>query len=238
MKKAIIIGLVLIMISIASAQVYNYASVQPGKVLNVIPGGEVTTKLLFYNYYGDAITHISLFPISIPEGWVLEIDPAVHNDTFDVSGELVTVSENLFVSPEEAYPEKRVEEGYEYLEVAGVDGYVRAKVVNIVIRVPEDAEVREVFDVKIGSRAAWLGLQSGTISVKQERGFSYQVKIVPEEEYIRFVEPTGFSVLGFVQENTVIILIFTLIILSITMFYMAFMLKKKGKIASKRRKKK
>ncbi len=229
MKKLIMIGLALIMISAAGAQVYNYASVQPGKVLNVIPGGEVTTKLLFYNYYGDAITHISLFPISIPDGWILEIIPSVHNDTFDVSGELVTVSENLFVAPEEAYLEKMVEEGYEYLEVAGVDGYVRAKVVNVIIKVPEDAEVREVFDVKIGSRAAWLGLRSGTISVKQERGFSYQVKIVPEEEYIRFVEPTGFSVLDFVQEKAVLILIFTLIILSITMSYMVFLLKKKRK---------
>jgi len=39
---------------------YNFGSAQGAKEFTVSPGEEITTKLFFYNIYGNRITHIIL----------------------------------------------------------------------------------------------------------------------------------------------------------------------------------
>ncbi|MFA5405757.1 MAG: hypothetical protein WC307_00130 [Candidatus Nanoarchaeia archaeon] len=237
MKRFLSSGLaVLLLIAVANATVYNYASVQPDKSFSVIGGQEVNTRLYFYNYYGDTITHISLFPINVPDGWVVEITPSLNNDTFDVSGQEVIVEENLFVAPEEAYSNRVVEDGYEYIQVAGIDGYVKAKVVNVRITVPEDVDVGDVSSIKIGSSAAWLSLSEGTVNLNQERSFNFALRVVPEDEYIVYVgDNTGFSIIGFFQDNGIVILSITLVSLSVAMLYMMFLLKNKKDVVNKKK---
>ena len=171
MKKITIAIIFALMISTAFAQNFNYASVQLEHNLNIIPGGEIETKILFYNYYGDVNTHVLLSTLTIPDGWKINLSPKTKVDTFDISGLYVNVTENFFVTPETSYEEKKIEEGYEYIEVTGIDGFVRAKVLTITLTAPKTVKIRQSYNISLGSSATWLSTRSATVSMIQERSF-------------------------------------------------------------------
>jgi len=185
MKKFLFFFLVLIfLIGIVNAQEeakYNFGSAQSAKELNIAPGGEATTKLYYYNIYGNRITHISLSVAEVPKNWIISIEPALHKTTVSVSGVPTTVEENLFVEPPSDVAESiptNVPEGIEY--ISSPVGFVGAKPVKIKIKVPPDEKLGAVANVRIDAVAAWLG-QTGTAAITQGRSFEYKVTVVSKE---------------------------------------------------------
>ena len=186
MKNFLFFFLVLIfLIGVVNAQEeeakYNFGSAQSAKELTIAPGGEVTTKLYFYNIYGNRITHISLSVGEAPENWDITIEPALHETTVSVSGVPTTVEENLFVEPgsdvAESIPDD-VPEGVEY--ISSPVGFVGAKPVLIKIKVPSDEKLGTAANVRIDGIASWLG-QTGTAAITQGRSFEYTVTVASAE---------------------------------------------------------
>ncbi len=139
---------------------YNFASVQGASSLGVIPGGEVSGVIRFYNVDGNRITHIALELAQAPDGWEVEI-----------------VTENLHAEPTELSPEpiEDVPDGMVCLTV-GNRGYALAKVATVIVRVPESEEVGTEGDIKITAVASWLG-QTGAATISQTRDFDFTVKL-------------------------------------------------------------
>lgn len=155
---------------------YNFGTMQAAKELNVNPGGEITTKLYFYNIYGNRATHIKLEVGESPQDWQIELNPSVKSVDYDVSGIITSVDENLYVEPSEAVDEIPLDipEGIEY--ISSSVGYVGANFVEIKIKVPENEEYGS-YDLRIDASAFWLG-QQGTAEIQQSRSFDYKINIV------------------------------------------------------------
>jgi len=182
-KHLIIIPILLISLSIALAQEqpkYNFGSMQPVKELTIAPGDTVTTKLYFYNIYGNRITHISLFASEAPEDWDISFNPSLHETSVRVSGIETEIEENIYVEPSEAVEEipEDIPEGIEY--ISSSVGYIGAKPIEITISVPEDEELGSTHDITISASAEWLG-QSGAVEIKQSRDFDLAVKVLSKE---------------------------------------------------------
>ena len=181
MKKVIIISLfaIFLSISLVAAQEdakYNFGSAQADKELKTNPGGEIITKLYFYNIYGNRITHIKLEVSEFPENWIITLTPEAHDADVDVSGILTTINENLYVEISEAVDEipENVPEGIEY--ISSSVGYIGADPVEIKIKVPE-SEKYGTYDLRIDASAFWLG-QEGTAEIQQSRSFDYKIDLV------------------------------------------------------------
>ena len=161
---------------------YNFASAQGGKGIAVTPGSEGKGVIYFYNIDGNRITHITLEVSQVPEDWDVEIDPPMHDMQVEVSGRVVTVTENLYVEPSEALTEEPTEvpEGMVSITIP-TRGYVLAKAVYIIVRVPEDEEVGTTGDIIVSAEAFWLG-QTGAAAVKQARDFEFSVEVISGEE--------------------------------------------------------
>ncbi len=130
---------------------------------------------------GNRITHISLEVSNAPDDWIVEIDPPQHDIQVNVSGRIVTVTENLYVEPSQAVAQEpeEVPEGMVYIKMGNV-GYVLAKVVHIVVRVPETVEIGSQGDILIAAEAQWLG-QTGAAAIKQAREFKFFVEVTSEQ---------------------------------------------------------
>ena len=186
MKTFFFFFLVLIfLIGIVNAQEeepkYNFGSAQGAKELTISPGSEATTKLYFYNIYGNRITHISLSVAEAPKNWDITIEPALHETTVSVSGVPKTIEENLFVEPPSDVAESipaNIPEGIEY--ISSPVGFVGAKPVKIKIKVPSDEKLGIVTNIRIDATAAWLG-QTGTAAITQGRSFEYKVTVLSKE---------------------------------------------------------
>ena len=186
MKKIIIIGLfaIFLSISLVAAQEdakYNFGSAQADKELKVNPGGEIITKLFFYNIYGNRITHINLEVSDFPENWIISLTPEAHDADVNVSGVITTVNENLYVEISEAFDEipENVPEGIEYISSSVV--YIGANPVEIKIKVPENEKFGS-YTLRIDASAFWLG-QEGTAEIQQSRSFDYKIDLVSEIFY-------------------------------------------------------
>ena len=173
-------ALLLVSASLVSAQdeaKYNFASAQGNKQLKVIPGGAVEGVIYFYNIEGNRITHISLEISKAPDDWIVEIDPPQHEIQVNVSGKIVTVTENLHVEPSQAVAQEpeEVPEGMVYIKLGDL-GYALAKAVHIVVQVPETVEIGTQGDILIAAEAEWLG-QTGAAAIKQAREFEFFVEV-------------------------------------------------------------
>lgn len=152
---------------------YNFGTMQAGKSFSVQPGQEITTKLYFYNIYGNRPTHIKLSVIEKPENWQVEIIPDVAKKEYDVSGQKVSVDENLVVYPSNATETAGTNtETIEYIQSSV--GYIASNFVTIKIKVPENEKIGVSKNIKINGIASWLG-QTGNIALNQERDFDYSV---------------------------------------------------------------
>ena len=168
---------------------YNFGSAQADKELKTNPGGEITTKLYFYNIYGNRITHIKLEVSEFPENWIISLTPETHDAEVDISGILTTINENLYVEPSSDVVEeipKNVPEGIEY--ISSSVGYIGAKPVEIKIKVPENENYGS-YNLRIDASAFWLG-QQGTAEIQQSRSFDYKINLVSEIFYEKPVEKT------------------------------------------------
>ena len=160
---------------------YNFGSAQADKQLKANPGGEISTKLYFYNIYGNRITHIKLEVLEYPENWIISLTPETHDTDVDISGILTTINENLYVEISEAVDEipENVPEGIVY--ISSSVGYIGAKPVEIKIKVPENEKYGS-YKLIIDASAFWLG-QQGTAEIQQSRSFEYKIDLVSEIFY-------------------------------------------------------
>jgi len=186
MKKVILISLfaIFLSISLVAAQEevkYNFGSAQADKELKTSPGEEISTKLYFYNIFGNRITHVKLEVSNFPENWIISLTPEAHDASVDISGVITTVNENLYVEISEAVDEvpKNVPEGIEY--ISSSVGYIGANPVEIKIKVPENANFGS-YNLRIDASAFWLG-QEGTAEIQQSRSFDYKIDLVSEDFY-------------------------------------------------------
>jgi hypothetical protein len=172
---------------------YNLASAQGNKDLKVIPAGEATGVIYFYNIDGNRITHISLEVSQAPSDWQVEIQPPIGEIQVEIGGMIVTVTENLHVEPSEVLPQE-VEDVPEDMVCITVPnrGYALAKAANIIVRVPESEEIGTKADITVSAVAEWLG-QTGAATIKQDRDFDFSIEVVSEmpggEE--RIIEENG-----------------------------------------------
>lgn len=160
---------------------YNFGSAQADKELKANPGGEINTKLYFYNIYGNRITHVKLEVSEFPENWIISLTPDAHDSEVDISGIITTINENLYVETSEAVDEipKNVPEGIEY--ISSSVGFIGAKPVEIKIKVPENENYGS-YNLRIDASAFWLG-QEGTAEIQQSRSFDYKIDLVSEIFY-------------------------------------------------------
>ncbi len=186
----IIIFLVSLVIAQEQAK-YNFGTMQAAKELNVNPGGEISTKLYFYNIYGNRATHIKLEIIEAPENWQIELSPSIKSVDYDIAGTITTVEENLYVEPSETVDEipSFVPEGIEY--ISSSVGYIGANPVEIKIIIPSDEEYGS-YDLRVDASAFWLG-QEGSVAIQQSRSFDYKINVVSDIFYEKPVteEPEG-----------------------------------------------
>ena len=165
---------------------YNFGSAQADKELNLNPGEEITTKLYFYNVFGNRATHIKLEVIESPENWQIELNPSVRNVSYDVAGTITIVEENLYIEVSKAVDEipSVIPGGIEY--ITSSVGYIGANPVEIKIKVPS-GEAYGTYDLRIDASAFWLG-QEGTAEIQQSRDFNYKVNVVSTRFYEKPLE--------------------------------------------------
>ena len=186
MKKILVsLFIVIFLVSLVIAQEeqakYNFGTMQAAKELNVNPGGEITTKLYFYNVYGNRATHLKLEIGENPQDWQIELNPSVKSVDYDVSGTITTVEENLYVEVSEAVDEIPLDipEGIEY--ISSSVGYVGANPIEIKIKIPENEEYG-TYNLRIDASAFWLG-QLGSVAIQQARSFDYKINVVSDVFY-------------------------------------------------------
>jgi hypothetical protein len=190
--------MLLVLASAALAQEpakYNFASTQGSKEIKVSPGGGGNGVIYFYNIDGNRITHVTLEVSQAPDGWPVEIQPPLAETQVEINGQVVNVTENLYVEPTEVLSEavKDTPPGTVCISVPN-RGYALAKEADIIVTVPDTAKVGDTGAVTVSATARWLG-QSGAAAVSQERDFDFTVQVVSGT--------TGFEekVLGKTESN-------------------------------------
>jgi hypothetical protein len=170
---------------------YNFGTMQEETGINIEPGETYTTKIYVYNIYGNRITHVTFTVTQAPQDWDIVLEPEVHTITTNISGELVTVEENLYAEPTSPVGEipESVPEGMEYLQAGGVEGYIPAKVLKVTIKVPESAPLGKTYTITVNAKATWLG-QGGMVVLSQDRNFDFTVKTVTRKFTEEIVKET------------------------------------------------
>ncbi len=117
------------------------------------PGQEVLATWNFYNLYGDRITHISVSKIQGPD-WEIRYEPSLHEESYEVSGVIEKISENVGVEKSSVVLEipANPPEGMDYVKHPNQEGYIPVRPVKIYITIPDDTELWEdykfVFEAK------------------------------------------------------------------------------------------
>ncbi len=176
-----IIFFILAPIAIAEeAPKYNFATTQANPTITIQPGDTISVPAIyFFNIYGNRITHVSLSLTSFPKGWDVKLEPELHQVQVNVSGTIVTATENLYVAPSQPVKEvpAAVPEDMTYLTLGGVDGNVPAKVAYLNITVPADTPLGGTYTISVNAVGSWFG-QAGTLAFSQERSFDFKVQTI------------------------------------------------------------
>lgn len=164
--------MLLLLVSAANAQsAVSLGSVQQEKEIHVEPLHEYETKILFFNIYGDADLHINL-RVDAVEGWNVSIEPGLHNASYNVTGGLLFIQENLLVKASSPV----YTSGEEYATINGVSGYVPVGVARIKVKPLQDAKPA---NLSVHATAV-LASQETAVGVGMERTFEYS--LVPDGE--------------------------------------------------------
>jgi len=159
---------------------YNLASIQGSKEIKIIPGGEGSGVIYFYNIDGNRITHIVLEISQAPANWQVEIQPPLGETQVDIGGKIVTVSENLYIEPSQALSQKAEDTPAGTVCIAIPQrGYALAKEVKIIVRAPDSEKIGTRGEIIVAATARWLG-QSGAAAVSQNRDFNFSVEVISE----------------------------------------------------------
>lgn len=185
---------------------YNFGTLQKDRIIVIEPGKSATTKILFFNIWGNRITHITLSVAEAPEGWKVDIEPKLHNVTLNITGVIITIEENLHAIPckldKDWCPTNDTipREGVEYFTASGVIGKIPAKYATITITAPADAPLWQNYPLRITAIANWYG-EAGAVALSQQRDFDYILRTITREYAEEIIEekpspPIGYFVFG------------------------------------------
>lgn len=149
-----------------------------------IPGQTVIATWNLYNIHGDKITHVKISAVDPFPGWEISFEPELHDATYNVTGVLQTIEENVGLEPSsvvETVPET-IPEGMDYVRHPGGEGYIPVKPVKIYVKVPEDAEIFK--DYKFTFEA--LGncfMEPGAVAPAIATQLELNIKTISGEEF-------------------------------------------------------
>jgi hypothetical protein len=188
----LIIFLVLTPIAIAEeAPKYNFGTTAASSTILIEPGENLKVPAInFFNLYGNRITHVSLSLTDSPKGWDVKIEPELHEVQVNISGTIVTSSENLYVSPSNAVAEKPAvpDEDTAYITIGGIEGYVPAKVAYLNITAPPGVPLGGSYTISMRAVGSWYG-QAANLALSQERSFQFKVQTVTHTFSEEIVKP-------------------------------------------------
>ena len=126
----------------------------------------------------------------------------------NVSGTIVTSTENLYVPPSQPVKEVPavVPEGMTYMTLGGVDGNVPAKIAYLNITVPPDTPLGGTYTISVKALGNWFG-PAATVEFQQERSFTFTVHTVTRTFTEEIVQPTPDKGTGIPAYITYIVVI-------------------------------
>jgi len=111
--------------------------------VQAVPGETVVVTWNLYNIHGDRTTHVVLDEAEENPGWEFFFDPEIHEGTYNVTGVIKTIDENVGLAPTDVIdvvPDPKPQ-GYDYVNYPGGDGYIPVMPIDIFIKVPKDSEL-------------------------------------------------------------------------------------------------
>ena len=143
------------------------------------PGQEVVGTWNLYNLYGDRTTHIIIEKIQGPD-WEITFDPALHEASYEVSGEIRTIDENIALEESSVVleiPENPPEE-VDYVKHPNQEGYIPVKPTDIYITIPEDAEIGTTYNVVVSFTQVAPSGEGGMLRVAGAITTHFPVEVV------------------------------------------------------------
>ncbi len=116
-------------------------------------GGTVIGTWNLYNLYEERITHVKIEKIQGPD-WQIRFDPELHEASYEVSGIVQRIEENLALEKSSVVLEipENPPKGVDYVKHPNQEGYIPVKPVEIYVTIPENAEIGQnyklVFEAK------------------------------------------------------------------------------------------
>jgi hypothetical protein len=168
---------------------YSLGTMQPNSNYRASPGDELVLKFYIFNAYGNRISHITLSVSNNPDNLEV-ILPPLETNTWNISGILTPIEENIYVEPMpivEVKPDTP-EPGIEYLKSPNVSGVIPAKPVNFTVKIPDSAVLGSRYSVTVTALAKWYG-ETGSAQVSQARPFSYNILVASKNYSESIYEP-------------------------------------------------
>ena len=175
------------------APAYSFATAQGDSGLEVIPGSFSYGYIYFYNVDGNRTTHIAMEATEVPDGWTVEFDPPLADQQYNLGGDIIVISENLFAEVTEIFAEPIASPPAGTIsltlpkKLGGADtpddpeddisGYCVAKELRVKITVPGDVPKNITEWIRVLATGSWPG-QTGQAQICQSRSFKFDVEVV------------------------------------------------------------
>ncbi len=187
-----------------AAPAYSLGTMQPINVYVTNPGKTVSVEFYIFNAYGNRVTHVTLSVAKNPDNLEVELPP-LQTNTWNISGIMTPIQENLYVEPMPMVAEKPANppDRIYYLKTTNVTDYIPAKKVTVKVKMPEDAQLGTEYKLDLMADAKWYG-ELGTAQVSQARPFSYRLVVVAENFSETLYNPPANTGGGFGMDSTTI----------------------------------
>jgi hypothetical protein len=129
-----------------------------------VPGETVVVSWNLYNIHGDRTTHVVVEGAESNPSWEVLFDPEVHTASYNVTGVIQEIDENVGLAPTEVVDEvpDPKPEGYDYVNYPGGDGYIPVRPIGISVKVPEDVELFEDYVLEFQATGNCF-METGTV---------------------------------------------------------------------------
>ncbi|MCW1297987.1 MAG: hypothetical protein OH354_01460 [Candidatus Parvarchaeota archaeon] len=203
--------LFIMFLNISHAQKCSLGMTPLSASVRATPGQTAIIIWNLYNIYGDRLTHVSLTYTSDVD-WPVTFDPALKNVTYDIAGQIVTVTENLALEPNPPVTVKPevIPPGTNYVKHPFTDEYIPVKTVKISIKIPENAEVWKTHEFTILAEGNCF-TAPGAVIPSLSTPLKITLQVVPRE----FYEKAVLQIPWYVQYSYVIIAIVIIVLLGI-----------------------
>lgn len=149
-----------------------------------VPGQTVIATWNLYNIHGDRITHVKISAVDPLPGWEISFEPGLHSATYNVTGVLQTVEENVGLEPGsviEAIPET-IPEGVDYVRHPGGEGYIPVRPVKIYVKVHDNAELWKNYNFTFEALGNCL-MEPGAVAPAIATQLELDIKTISGEEF-------------------------------------------------------